>query len=104
MPCLPWPKVPLPHNFFCYTHKNLFILSVLMGFYPESTGGICVKATDLKMRLAAIGLNKRDFASKLGVSLDTAYRWGQSPPKYVMAYLEALEELRALKLVLGYEK
>ena len=38
--------------------------------------------------LALSGLSKRQLALRLGVSPDTAIRWREKPPKYVIRHLE----------------
>ena len=38
------------------------------------------------------GLNKVELADRLGIKVNTVYAWKDSPPQYVIAYLEVLTE------------
>lgn len=51
---------------------------------------------ELKMRLAAIGWTKVDFAAALGISRLTIYQW-EVVPRYAEAYLELMERLSKLE-------
>jgi transposase len=53
-----------------------------------------MNATDLNARLRKLGLKKHELAKILGVSADTAYRWKDKPPQYVLAWLEAMERAK----------
>jgi len=55
-----------------------------------------VDRRELKMRLAAIGMSKVEFAQRLGVSKFTLYQWEQTP-QYAVAVLELLERLNKLE-------
>lgn len=45
-------------------------------------------------RLQLVGLSKAGLARTLGLDRATISRWGETPPRYALAYLELLERLR----------
>lgn len=47
----------------------------------------CLMFTEL---LKKLGLTKREFAERLGVSPHQVSVWKEKPPRYAMAYLELL--------------
>lgn len=47
--------------------------------------------------LKELGWSKADLSRKLGKSPDSVSRWGDSPPRYVMAYIELALELKRIK-------
>ena len=48
-------------------------------------------------KLKELGVKKVDLAEVLGLRVDTVYRWRDSPPRYVLAYLELFEKSRGLE-------
>ena len=49
----------------------------------------------LSEALNTLNMKRIDLARELGVSPETVSRWGEFPPKYVRAYLDARLELHA---------
>ncbi|WP_430430207.1 helix-turn-helix domain-containing protein [Oceanicaulis sp.] len=47
--------------------------------------------------LKELGWSKADLGRKLGKSPDSVSRWGDNPPRYVMAYIELALELKRIK-------
>lgn len=46
--------------------------------------------------LAELNMTKSAFAESLGLSKVTVFRWGDTPPKYAMAYLELAYKVKSL--------
>ncbi len=55
------------------------------------------------MRLKRTGLSKAELARRLGVSPRTVSAWGDSPPRYVIAYLKLLIEYNKIAPVMAEE-
>jgi DNA-binding transcriptional regulator YiaG len=47
-------------------------------------------------RLRSVGLDKIALASRLGLSVETVYKWRNNPPQYALAYVGLLERMRAI--------
>jgi DNA-binding transcriptional regulator YiaG len=47
-------------------------------------------------RLRSVGLDKIALASRLGLSVETVYKWRNNPPQYALAYVELLERMRRM--------
>lgn len=45
----------------------------------------------MKAQLRRLNLTKRQLAEDLGYSSEQVSRWGDAPPKHVLAYLDLLE-------------
>ena len=60
----------------------------------DSTGEIKMS---FKVLVRQAGLDKKALADSLGLQPNTVYAWGESPPKYAMAYLELLIEYNRIR-------
>jgi transcriptional regulator with XRE-family HTH domain len=47
--------------------------------------------------LARAGLTKAELARRLGISSNAVSKWGNSPPRYAVAYLELLIEYNRVR-------
>ena len=49
-------------------------------------------------KLKELGLTKKQLSKELGVSPEQVTRWGEDPPRYAVAYVNLMREVRALRL------
>ncbi len=47
--------------------------------------------------LERAGINKAELARRLGLTSNGVSKWGESPPKYAVAYLELLIEYNRVR-------
>lgn len=52
---------------------------------------------ELGVKLRSLGLTKKDFAELMGLEVGSVYHWKEETPRYVLACLKMVDEIRKLQ-------